>query len=180
MTGTKCFTEEPALQNERVLFFPTCYLPSIDLFGQILLAQKQGLYALDKEETFIKQTFRNRTKILSSQGLQMLTVPVVKKNGQKTKDVKIFNDIKWQRDHLRTLETCYNNSPFFIHYSEEIKCIFEKKFVFLIDLNEMFLSFLISKINKINTNYISTFDFPNISEEEISAIDMLFNTGNKI
>ncbi|MDR2684355.1 MAG: WbqC family protein, partial [Prevotellaceae bacterium] len=176
MTGANCFKKEPVPQNGQVLFFSTCYLPSIDLFEQILSAQKKGIYALDTEELFIKQTFRNRAKILSSQGLQLLTVPVIKKNGQKTKDVKVFNDIKWQRNHLRTLETCYNNSPFFIHYLDEIRLIFDKNFVFLIDLNEMFLSFLISKIDKIVVNYVPTFDFNNISIKEISIIDMLFNT----
>jgi hypothetical protein len=180
MAVTDCFTKEPDSEKSRVLFFSTCYLPSIDLFEQILSAQKKDVYALDTEEIFIKQTFRNRTKILSSQGLQLLTVPVVKKNGQKTKDVKIFNDIKWQRNHLRTLETCYNNSPFFIHYLDEIRLIFDKNFVFLNDLNEMFLFFLVNKIKKVNINYVPTFNFHNISHKDLSVIDMLFNTGSKI
>ena len=180
MVGTNCFTKEPAFQQGQVLFFPTCYLPSIDLFSQILSAQKKSVYALDTEERFIKQTFRNRTKILSSQGPLMLTVPVIKKNGQKTKDVKIFNDIKWQRNHLRTLETCYNNSPFFIHYFDEVRLIFDKNFVFLIDLNEMFLSFLISKIERVTVDYVRTFNFHDISAKELSVIDMLFNIGNEI
>ncbi|MDR1973673.1 MAG: WbqC family protein [Bacteroidales bacterium] len=177
--------------KERVLFFPTCYLPSIAMFYDILLAVDKGIYALDREEIFAKQTFRNRTYILSSQGLQMLTVPVVKKTGQKIKDVRIFNEIHWKQNHWRSLETCYNNSPFFMHYSDEIKRIYDRNFVFLLDLNEEMLDFLFNKIrlkkcnemsqfeNDNSVAYATTFDYNDISPKKISVIDLLFNTGNE-
>ncbi len=153
MTGRSYFYEKPATNEWRV-FFSTSYLPSIAMFYDILSAVSEKKYALNTEEVFVKQTFRNRTFILSSQGIQILTVPVIKKTGQKTKDVKIFNSLKWQDNHWKTLKTCYNNSPFFLHYSDEIKKIYERNFVFLLDLNNEFLSFLFDKFDKIKFDKI--------------------------
>jgi hypothetical protein len=190
MTGKNRFYEKPATQNEWRVFFSTSYLPSITMFYDILSAVDKGNYAIDTEEVFVKQTFRNRTFILSSQGIQILTVPVIKKTGQKTKDVKIFNTLNWQDNHWKTLKTCYNNSPFFLYYSDEIRKIYDRNFVFLLDLNNEFLSFLFDKIKfkkPCGTGedngvlpYTTTFNInDDITVKQLSVLDLLFNTGNE-
>jgi hypothetical protein len=79
-------------------------------------------------------------------------VPVNKVNGNHTliKDIRIATSIPWQQLHWRSIETAYNNSPFFLFYKDEFIKTFQKQFDFLLDLNTHFLTiiFNILKIEK--------------------------------
>ena len=57
-------------------------------------------------------------------------------SGEKVldKDVRISNT-DWQRVHWAAIESAYNNSPFFLYYSDDIRPMYEKKFDFLLDFN---------------------------------------------
>ena len=92
---------------------------------------------IEQFETYRKQTIRNHCSIYGPNGLQTLTVPVIKVNGNHTmtRDIRITESIPWQRLHWRSIETAYNNSPFFLYYKDEFVCIYEKRFDFLVDLN---------------------------------------------
>ena len=85
---------------------------------------------------YIKQTYRNRCQILTANGVMNLTIPVDKVSGEKMldKDVRISNT-DWQRVHWGAIESAYNNSPFFLYYSDDIRPMYEKKFDFLLDFN---------------------------------------------
>ena len=49
--------------------------------------------------------------------------------------VLIDNTQSWQRTHWRALTTAYGKSPFFEHYMDELKPLFERKWIYLFDLN---------------------------------------------
>lgn len=76
----------------------------------------------DIHEFFIKQSIRNRCEILSSQGLQKLVVPI-KHHSQKIpmNEVQIDTDSNWQNMHWKSIQTAYQNAPYFEHYQLEIK-----------------------------------------------------------
>ncbi len=123
--------------------FPIAYFGSVS-YLQTLLQQTDVLFEVC--DHFPKQTFRNRTTIVSSQGLQILTIPVEKPNGTKTltKDIRISSQTKWADQHLKAIKTAYASAPFFEHYEMEIKQILDSNDTFLIDKNERLLSFLIN------------------------------------
>jgi len=77
-----------------------------------------------------------------SNGLRYLSVPVIKKNGNKTAmdDIEISYTENWQTDHWRTIESAYSSAPFFEHYAQELKA--------LIFLNEENLLIFNEKITK--------------------------------
>ncbi len=91
----------------------------------------------ETEDNFQKQTYRNRCYIYTSQGKQLLNVPVQhsKENKQKTKDVKIDYKDDWHKQQLKTLKTAYSSSPFYEFYIDDLLPVFEKKKHFLLDLN---------------------------------------------
>jgi hypothetical protein len=91
---------------------------------------------LEQYAHYVKQTYRNRCQILTANGVMNLTIPVDKVSGEKMldKDVKISNT-DWQRVHWAAIESAYNNSPFFLYYSDDIRPMYEKKFDFLLDFN---------------------------------------------
>lgn len=109
------------------------YLPSIAFFST--LEGKEGLI-LEANEFFEKQTYRNRCHLLSSQQIEILTVPLQGANKKiKTKDIKIDNSQNWSKKHWRSIQTCYGKSPFFEFFADEFNPIYENKYDFLWDLN---------------------------------------------
>jgi|3_EtaG_2_1085321.scaffolds.fasta_scaffold83493_2 hypothetical protein len=109
------------------------YLPSIAFFSN--LEGKEELI-LEANEFFEKQTYRNRCHLLSSQQVEILTVPLQGANKKiKTKDIKIDNSQHWRKKHWRSIQTCYGKSPFFEFFMDEFRSIYEKDYNFLWDLN---------------------------------------------
>lgn len=110
------------------------YFPSISHFA--VIAQSESI-TFEVEDNFQKQTNRNRTYIYSPNGIQLLNIPVKhsKESHQKTKDIKIETDFDWQKQHFKSLEAAYRSSPFFEFFEDDIRLIFEKKHIFLLDLN---------------------------------------------
>jgi hypothetical protein len=68
-------------------------------------------------------------------------------NHTLTKDVLISDHQSWQKIHWRSIETAYNNSPFFLYYQDQIARYYEKKYRFLLDLNTELLQTLLQLIN---------------------------------
>jgi len=133
----------------------TAYFPPIEYIAQILFYENA---MIEKEETYPKQTYRNRCCIYSSNGLQTLSIPVIRifGNHTKTKDVKISYSTHWQMNHWRSLESAYNASPFFLHYEDKLFPFYSKKYEYLLDYNFEMLE-MILKVLKIK-NKISITD----------------------
>ncbi len=114
--------------------FSSAYFGPIQYYANLLNGSENIIECFDH---YSKQTYRNRTVILSGNGPLALTIPVVKTDGNKTitKDIQIFNQEKWQRLHLRALTAAYQNSPFYEFYIDALMPAFEKEWKFLLDLN---------------------------------------------
>ena len=132
------------------------YLPSIEYFCAIYPFEH---VILEKHENFVKQSFRNRCYINTSQGIQMLIVPLTEKHGKVSiQNIKIDNRQKWQNNHWRAIESAYRKAPFFEFYSEEFKNIIYKGHDFLVSLNHDLLSYCLKSIQlKINLSETITF-----------------------
>lgn len=120
------------------------YLPSLEYFCALLPHQK---VFVEKQEHFVKQSFRNRCYVNTSQGIQMLSVPVAERHGKVPMgEVKIDNRQPWQRIHWRTLESSYRNAPFFEHYEAPLHAILNQPYTLLFDLNMALLSFCLKAL----------------------------------
>jgi hypothetical protein len=112
----------------------TAYLPCVQWFCAMLPAPRA---TIEQHEHYAKQTYRSRCHILGAGGVQALSVPVVKNHGHKMKirDVQIDYSERWQQQHWRALTAAYNNSPFFAHYADDLRPLYERRERFLFDLN---------------------------------------------
>ena len=111
------------------------YLPSVPYFQQLLAADA---LLLDAHEHYQKQTFRNRTLILTAQGPQPLTVPVVdgaRASKVATSEIEIDYRQNWPHRHLRTLQTAYGASPYYSYYADYFEEIIRQQHARLWDLN---------------------------------------------
>jgi len=119
---------------EHASLFSSHYLAPIEYYFQL---SKNEISHIDIYEHFVKQSYRNRCRILSPNGIQNLTVPLVKARKRKlTKNVKIAYDDNWRKMHWKSLEAAYRSSPYFEFYEDDFHPYYhEKKYDYLIDLN---------------------------------------------
>jgi hypothetical protein len=139
------------------LLLSTAYLPPAEYFARIANASEA---LIEKEENYLKQSYRNRCYILSPSGQQPLSVPVYLGSLHKTpvKDIRIDYSKRWQQVHLGALVSSYNSSPFFLFYFETIEKIILSNHKFLLDLN-MELLMAVIKMIKLQVEISYTTDF---------------------
>ncbi|MBW0178320.1 WbqC family protein [Sediminibacterium sp.] len=99
-------------------------------------------------ESFQKMSFRNRMVLAGSNGLVNLSVPLEKGRDQKQllKDVRISYSLPWQQQHWRTIESCYNRSPFYEYYRDWLEGLYQRRPVFLLDLNREIMEWLVKQL----------------------------------
>lgn len=157
--------------------FPTAYLPSIEYVSLFLKAENASIELF---ETYQKQSCRTRTNVMTANGIQTLTIPVIKTNGNHTltKDIEISYKESWQQIHLRCLESAYRKSAYFDYYFPYFEKIYKQKFNTLVELNEFCLKTIL-KIIKVKKDYSYTTDFEKIVDENDYRISLSKGT-NKI
>jgi hypothetical protein len=117
-----------------VILLSTAYLGPIQYYREIA---SSGSIIIEQFDSYDKQTYRNRCRILAANGPLDLSIPVVKKSGlkMKVKEVEIDYVSRWQAMHWRSILSAYNSSPFFEFYIDSFEPFFIKKWKFLIDFN---------------------------------------------
>ena len=159
--------------------------------------------------SYNKQTLTNRTYIDSSNGELMLTVPI-KHSGKnvprKFSEIKIDNSSNWKKTHYKSIKICYQSSPFFEFYEDDISFFYESDYEYLHHLNFASINLVCNWINlempKENFNvqekefinliylsntkrtrellekkYTQTFQVSNGFINDLSILDLIFNCG---
>lgn len=122
----------------------TAYLPSIEYFKVISTLNE---VKLDYSEYWKKKTARNRSFILSPNGVQCLSVPVkAKHHSTIISEVAIDYSQPWIRVHKGALEAAYNTAPFFEFIKDDIWEIYDGQPELLVDLNREFLVLFLKKM----------------------------------
>jgi len=145
--------------------FSTAYFPSISYMARFLAEDKP---VIEVCETYHKQTYRNRCRVMTANGVESLSVPVVKVNGNHTmtKDMAISPIEPWQHIHSRCLESAYKASPYFDHYYDYLRPIFEGHFERLVDLNDAALQAIL-KMLKVKKEIVHTTDYVREAENDL-------------
>ncbi len=124
------------IENRKTAVLLSCaYLAPIQYFTKLV-----GYSEVQVEtcESYLKQTYRNRTIILTANSPIQLSLPVV--DGPRAKgpirDIKLSYDHQWQQIHWRGISSAYNNSPFFEYYADDLAPYYhEKRWKYLFDFN---------------------------------------------
>jgi hypothetical protein len=144
----------------------TAYWPNLQYFYYLLNAEKITLECL---ENYQKQSFRNRTQLLTANGKLDLSIPVKNLNQkQLIKEVEISYQENWQINHWRAITSAYKNSPYFDFFEEDINYFYSNSFKFLMDYNLEQLN-LIFKLLKIKKELLLSNDF---EKEPIDQLDL--------
>ena len=116
------------------MIYPAFYNGPVQYFARLVSEEE---IILEQFDSYTKQTYRNRCRIIGSNGLLTLSIPVKRARGTKNlfKDIKVDYDTPWNKIHWKSLVAAYASSPFFEFLKDELLPFYEKRFGFLIDLN---------------------------------------------
>ncbi len=154
--------------------FPMTALLSTTYFGPVQWYQKLYRYGevlVEAQESFKKQTFRNRCLIATAQGVQALTVPVA--GGEKTIEaVHISDHGNWRHLHWQAITSAYGDSPFLEYYEDDLRpFFFERRWKYLFDLNWDICAKMCELID-IHPKLSKTFQFAkNADSIDLQAVD---------
>ncbi|MDR2086925.1 MAG: WbqC family protein [Dysgonamonadaceae bacterium] len=119
----------------KTLILSTAYLAPVEYYRQM---HNSNRTIIEKQDNYMKQTYRNRCIIASANGLQTLSIPVVKPDSPKcpTRDIRIAEHGEWRHLHWNAIVSAYNSTPFFEYYADDFRPFYEKPQGFLFDFNE--------------------------------------------
>jgi len=147
------------------LILSTAYFPPIEYFAAIA---KVDEIVIETQETYPKQTYRNRCRIATANGNLDLSIPVKKVNGNHTitKDILSSDKENWRIKHWRAIESAYNASAFFLYYKDEVKDLILNPETNLIDYNSKILNSILTIIG-IETNIKYSEDYIKVYKDHL-------------
>lgn len=112
---------------------PTTYLGPIEYYAWLL----KGDCRVECCNSYEKQTYANRCRIMASEGVMDLTVPVAKPwHHVALRDVRIAYDDEWQLMHSRAIKAAYGSAPFYEFFAEYLTPLYAKRWEFLLDFDQ--------------------------------------------
>lgn len=179
------------------MLLSSAYFPPTEYF--VVLAKYS--VCIDAEENYQKQTYRNRCRILTSNGVEDLRVPIVHDGRRKITEVRVDYSTDWVRRTEYAIETAYFSSPFFEYYRDELFAILDSHPETLWELNSRLIDFFCRKIGLVpawggrdgedlrdvihpkKAPYLKTREYWQVFREKfgfvgnLSIMDLLFNEG---
>lgn len=132
------------------------YLPGLAFFANLLPYETIWLEA---HEHFQKQTYRNRCRIGTAQGIDTLVVPVLGGRSERKvpmRAVRIDAQTNWPTRHWRAIQTAYGKAPFFEDYADFFRPFFERQPVFLFDFSYALLTTCLNALGVKRTLHVTT------------------------
>ncbi|WP_425392890.1 WbqC family protein [Ekhidna sp.] len=131
------------------------YIGCLEYYALILQYDE---VCLEINDSFPKQTFRNRAYLLTSNKIQPLIIPVKYSNGSPTSEVVIDYSQRWVKDHWGAFYSAYGKAPFFEYFGEDVKSIWDSKISSLVELDVSFMKLVFKILQKdIQISYTSQY-----------------------
>ena len=124
----------------------TSYWPNLHYFFYVLNA---SIIHIEQFDNYSKQSYRNRTQILSANGVLNLSIPIKKNKSEKVVNaIEISYKEDWQKNHWRAITSAYKNSPYFDFFEEDLRVFYSNKYNLLIDYNTDQLKFIVKVLKQ--------------------------------
>ncbi len=149
----------PAASNiSKTPLLSTAFFPPLEYMACIA---RFGKAIIELHESYPKQTWRNRCRIVTANGIHDLSVPVKKVDGNNTKtmDILISRHEDWQVRHWRAIKSAYAGSAYFLYYRDLFEELFlEPCYGSLWEMNHGILKALLDEMG-IGARLSTTADF---------------------
>jgi hypothetical protein len=116
------------------LLLPACYFGTVEHYA---LIARYGRVVIDTGEHYERQSYRTRTTIQGPNGRQDLLVYIARRSGEKMpmRSVGLSYDEPWHRHHVQAIRSAYGQSPWFIHYIDDVEALLLQRHQGLAELN---------------------------------------------
>lgn len=116
------------------LLLPAFYFGSVDHYA--LIARSDAV-VIDIGEHYERQSYRTRTSIMGANGRQDLLVNIERRSGEKMPmhSVGLSYTEPWNAQHVQAIRSAYGQTPWYIHYIDEIEEVLLKRYDRLVDLD---------------------------------------------
>ena len=148
-----------------MIVLPIAYFGNLEYFWYFV---KHNKVTIDIGETYVKQSFRNRSEIYGANGKLNISIPVVRPHGAKSKtnQIKFSEAEDWKKNHWKSIESAYRRTPFYEFYIDQIHDLFFTEYVTLAELNLALTLHLINKLG-INCEIETTTKYLPIIEDDL-------------
>ena len=140
----------------------TAWFPPVEYFA--LLARSPLVY-IEACESYRKQTWRNRCRILTANGPMDLRVPIVHDGTRLITQVRVDWSTPWLKQNCYAIDSAYYSSPFFEYYRDELFALLERRRDTLWEMNADITDFLCRKAG-IAPRILPTEDYVSDVEED--------------
>lgn len=110
----------------------TTYWGPVSYYAKVLHYDR---LVLEAKESFIKQSYRNRTYVDGPNGALMLNLSVNHQSPRQIDLIELNQRENWAQKHWQALQTSYGSSPFFDAISADLEAFYHKPYQRLWDLN---------------------------------------------
>lgn len=119
---------------EPVPLLSSFYFGSVEHYR--LLARHPRII-LDIGEHYVRQSYRTRTGIVGPNGAQDLSVPIEHQHGRKAhmREIRLSWAETWPAQHVHAIRSAYGQTPWFIHYIDDIEAVVMRRYDRLVDLH---------------------------------------------
>jgi len=127
------------------LLTSTAYFPPLSWLAG---ARDSGGWQIEAHENYQKNGCRNRCRIAGPNGVQMLSVPLVKGKHQRMpiRDVRISYENDWWRRHEQAIRTAYGRAPYYEFYAEAVFEVARTRVQYLWELNQSLLEVVLGQL----------------------------------
>ena len=110
------------------------YFGSVEHYALLV---RHPVVIIDTGEHYERQSYRTRTSVLGPNGKQDLSIQVIHDHGRKMnmRDVRLSYAENWPAQHLHAIRSAYGQTPWFIHYIDDIDRVLRAKYERLLDLH---------------------------------------------
>ena len=150
------------------MLLTTAYFPPISWFAAIVEdftlsvdEVKSSCVYLEACENYQKQSWRNRCCISTSQGKEVLNVPVIHTGGKinhPITEILVDYSTNWVLKTKRAIVSAYMTSAYFEYYKDELFAILDSHPARLWDLNMELIRFFVKKIG-LSVDFYETTEF---------------------
>lgn len=150
------------------------YLPWM---GVLALINEVDIYVFYDDVPFEAQSWQQRNRVKTQDGVKWLTVPVVKNFGQLIKDVEINYATDWRKKHFNTISQAYAKAPFYKNIESFLVEFYGCRFIYLSDMNIYLTKRLADGMEVKIPTFLKSSDFKLEGEKTDRLINLLKQLG---
>ena len=123
------------------------YFPDII---SLIHMHKSASITFEVNDSYVKQTYRNRANIAAANGKLALNIPIIhQKKGHSVPyaSIEIDHSQNWKSIHLKSIKSAYYSSPYYEYYHDELEKLYNDVPKSLLKWNVKTTLFLLEHLN---------------------------------